>query len=153
MSMLLAIAATLVAATPALILDPQLAQAQQGKHFQGGGTGQLNCPSSAGGVPGSSPLGTEFIRFSADKSKGELFGDWFIQQNVTLQKKTGDITDGQISGKQVTLTGTEDTDDICSSALPATITITGQCGTNVIIQFKSSNGQEGQFVGDVNCTK
>jgi hypothetical protein len=154
MLMLLVISATLVVTTtPAVILSPQLAQAKQGKHIQAGGAGELNCPSSSAAVSGGSPLGPELIFFSADRSKGKLFGDWFIQQNVSFQIKAGDITDGHISGKQITLTGTEDTDEVCSSQTPATITITGQCGTHVIIQFKSSNGQEGRFVGDVNCTK
>jgi hypothetical protein len=70
-----------------------------------------------------------------------------------FQSKAGDITGGQISGKKITLTGTEDTDEVCSSQIPATITIAAQCGTGVIIQFKSSNGEEGQFIGGVACTK
>jgi len=142
-----------VVATPTLILNPQLAQAQEGKHFQASGAGELNCPPPSAGVPASSPPGVELIGFSADRSKGKLFGDWSILRNVTFETKAGDITGGKISGKKLTLTGTEDTDEVCSSQIPATITITAQCGTDVIIQFKSSNGQEGQFVGGVRCTK
>jgi hypothetical protein len=147
--MFLAIAATLALATQTLILNPQLAQAQQSMHIQGSsGTGEVICPS------GSSPPQTEHLSFSADKSKKTLFGDWNIFSNATFQVvKAGDITGGQISGKKFTLTGTEDIDDLCSSQIPATITITGQCGSGVTLQFKSSNGQEGQFFGIVDCVK
>jgi hypothetical protein len=150
MSMPLAIAATLAVATPSLILNPQLAQAQQVKHIQGlGFVGQVNCPA------GSSPPGNEEIFFRTDKSRGNLFGDWRIAENITLsfQFIAGDITGGHISGKQFTLTGTEDRDDLCSSQMPATITITGRCGQGVTIQFRASNGQEGEFVGTVACAK
>lgn len=150
MLILLAIAGTLVIATPTLILNPQLAQAQQVKQIRGlGFVGQVNCPS------GSSPPENEEIFLRVDKSRGQLFGDRVIAENIifSFERKAGDITGGHISGKQFTLTGTENTDNLCSSQIPATITITGQCGTYVIIQFRSSNGQEGQFVGPVDCTK
>jgi hypothetical protein len=133
-----------------LILGPQVAQAQDVKQIAGlGFVGQLNCPS------GSSPPENEEIFFRADKSRGQIFGDWIIAENISFSNQftAGDITGGHISGKHFTLTGTEDTDDLCSSQIPATITITGQCGTDVKIQFRSSNGQEGEFVGNVVCPK
>jgi hypothetical protein len=95
---LLAIAATLMIATPSLILNPQLAQARQDKGFDGAGTGQVTCPS------GSSPPGNEVIRFSAFKFKGRVFGFWSIRGEDS-QVKIGNITGGHIGGKQFTLIG------------------------------------------------
>src|SRR5688572_24969472 len=83
-----------VVATPTLILNPQLAQAQEGKHYQGRGAGELNCPPPSAGEPASSPPGVELIRFNVDRSKGKLFGDWDILRNVTFETKAGDITGG-----------------------------------------------------------
>lgn len=149
MSMLLAIATILMIVTPASsILSPlRLAQAApQGRLIQGSGEGQLNCPSS-----GSSPPGNETIHFSAFKGKQFTpFRTWYIQ-GENSQFKVGNITGGQVTGNQFTLTGTESSDNLCSSQVPATITITGQCGQGVLIQFKSSNGEEGQFAGSVVC--
>jgi hypothetical protein len=146
MSMLLAIAATLVA-TPVLILTPQLAQAQQGKDIIGRGTGQLNCPS------GSSAPGDETIDFYASKDKGSIFGAFTSGSNEGFGYKFGYITGGHIGAKQYTLTGYEDTDNICSSQIPTTFTISGQCGQGVTIQFRAANGEEGQFTGNVACAK
>jgi hypothetical protein len=150
--MLLAIAATLVTA-PALILSPtQLAQAQQGQAIEGRGTGQVNCPSPEG-EPGESPPGDETIFFFANKERGSVFGFWDIFNPELSQSKAGTITGGHIGGKQFTLRGVEGSDDLCSSQIPATFTISGQCGQGVTIQFRSSNGQEGEFVGNVACTR
>jgi hypothetical protein len=153
MSMILATAATLLTA-PALILGPpQLAQAQQGKDIEARGTGQLICPSSAEQFPGSSPPGDEEIFFFAQKQRGFLFGLWDILDEGSTVSKQGDITGGHIGGKQFTLRGIENFDGLCSSPTPATITITGQCGQGVTIQFRASNGEEGQFTGNVACAK
>jgi hypothetical protein len=132
---------------PTLILTPQLAQAQEGKVIQGRGTGQLNCPS------GSSPPGDEAIFFGADKFRGSILGDFFLQSQETGLSKEGTIFGGHISGKHFTLTGIESLDDLCSSQVPTTITITGQCGQGVPIQFRASNGEQGQFTGNVACAK
>jgi hypothetical protein len=149
MSMLLALATTLLIVTPASsILSPlRLAQAApQGRLIKGSGEGQLNCPPS-----GSSPPGNETIHFSAYKGKQFLpLLTWYIQGGDS-QFKIGNITGGHVTGNQFTLTGTESTDNLCSSQVPATITITGQCGQGVLIQFKSSNGEEGEFAGSVVC--
>jgi|ERR687887_615350 hypothetical protein len=147
MLVLLAIAATLVT-TPALILTPQLAQAQQGKFIEGRGTGQANCPPS-----GISPPGDESIFFFAQKFKGSVGGFFDIGSTVLFLDKEGSITGGHISGKQFTVTGVEEIDNLCSSQVPATITITGQCGQGVPIQFRASNGEQGQFTGNVACAK
>jgi hypothetical protein len=151
-SMLLAIAATLVVAPTLILGPPQLAQAQQGKIVDGRGTGQLNCPSSAEGVPGSSPPGDEIISFNAQKYRGSLTGNFLISTEDFIQI-FGFITGGHMGAKQFTLTGLESQDDICSSPNPATFTITGQCGLGVPIQFRISNGVEGQFTGNVACPK
>jgi hypothetical protein len=142
---LLAIAATLVTA-PTLILGPQLVQAQQGSQISGRGDGDVQCPTT-GEFPGN-----EQIFFGASKERGTLRGGWSIFSEFFLDKQ-GDITGGRISGKTFTLTGTEFFDNMCNSQTPATITITGQCGLNVPIQFRSSNGQTGEFVGNVACSR
>lgn len=147
MSMLLAIAAILVT-TQTLILGPtQLAQAQQGKDIIGHGTGQLNCPS------GSSAPGDETIDFYASKDKGSIFGAFTSGSNEGFGCKFGYITGGNIGAKNYTLTGYEDTDNICSSQIPTTFTISGQCGQGVTIEFRAANGEEGQFTGNVASAK
>jgi hypothetical protein len=151
MSMILATAATLLTA-PALILGPpQLAQAQQGKVIDGRGTGQVICPSSAEQFPGSSPPGDEEIFFFAEKQRGRVVG--FLDIFGGGFGKFGDITGGHIGGMQFTLRGIEDFDEMCFAPAPTTITITGQCGQGVTIQFRASNGEEGQFTGNVACAK
>jgi hypothetical protein len=92
MSMLLAIAATLVTA-PALILTPQLALAQQGKVVEGRGTGQVNCPPS-----GTSPPGDETMIFRGVKNRGTL-GGFFDIVSEEGGEKFGFITGGHIGGK------------------------------------------------------
>jgi hypothetical protein len=149
--LLLAIAGTLVVA-PALILSPQSAQAQQDRVVDGRGTGQVNCPAPDGGV-GESPPGEELIFLAAVKNKGSIQGFMTIQSEDRFQAKSGTVTSGNIGAKQFTLRGLENADDICSTPIPSTFTITGQCGISVPIQFRSSTGQEGEFIGNVACAR
>lgn len=148
-----AVAAALITAAPTLILSPpQLAQAQQGKVIEGAGRGQVNCP-SVDGEPGTSPQGDETITFIASKQKGTLFGQWEIFGEFG-GIKSFNINGGHIGGKEFTLRGTETFDQLCNSEqIPAAITITGECGTDVTIHFRASNGEEGEFVGNVACAK
>lgn len=142
---------TMAAASATLILSssPQLAQAQQGKGIDGRGTGQVECP-SVDGEPGIEPIGDETIFFTANKEKGTLSG--FGSVSGAGGKSLG-ITGGHIGSKQFTLTGIEEFDTMCGTPTPSTFTITGQCGHDVPIQFRSSTGQEGEFVGNVVCSK
>jgi hypothetical protein len=94
----ISIAATLVIATPTLILNPQLAQALQDKRLRGAGAGQVTCPPS-----GSSPPGNETIGFFATKFKGAAFGGWGIGGEEDSQVKFGNITGGHIGGNKFLL--------------------------------------------------
>jgi hypothetical protein len=159
MLVLLGIAATFVTASavaaPVLILNPpQLAEAQQGKVVEGSGRGEIECL-SVEGEPEQSPPGNEVLNFVASKQRGTVSGNWLID-NVEdpNARKEGAITGGQISGKRFTLTGIESFDNLCfSGGTPATITITGRCGQGVTIQFRASNGEEGEFTGNVACAR
>ena len=155
----LALAGTLVMA-PALILGPQLAQAQQaGRVVQGSAVGQVICPE---GSPGSTSPGEttpERIDFSAqiDKNSETVSGTWNIVQldsaGEGLAFKRGSITGGEIQGKQFTFTGIEEIDELClASTTGTTITITGECGKDESVQFSASNGETGEFVGNL-CKK
>jgi hypothetical protein len=149
------VAAALITAAPTLILSPpQLAQAQQGKVIEGSGRGQIDCP-SVEGEPEQSPQGNEVLNFVASKQRGTVSGNWLIDnvEDPNLRKE-GAITGGQIGGKRFTLTGIESFDVLCfSGGTPATVTITGECGQGVTIQFRASNGEEGEFTGNVACTR
>jgi hypothetical protein len=149
---LVTIAAALVTA-PALVLGPQVVQAQQGQSISGSGTGQVNCP-VFGGVSGASPPGDERISFVASKTRGTVSGSWSIFPVAgPFIFKQGSITGGHIGGQEFTLIGTEFTDTMCVSQVPAQITIEGECGQGVTIEFRSSNGQAGEFTGSVVCNK
>jgi hypothetical protein len=78
-----------------------------------------------------------------------------VPGGTTFGFKEGVITGGSMSSSSYTLTGQETTDDLCltgaSSTNPISITITGQCGTDVTIKFSSAAFQKGTFIGNINC--
>ncbi len=142
-----------VALAVALVASPlfgsyQAVQAAPGKHINGDGAGRIFCPSP----PGSSIPG--IIDFTADKQKGKITGSWDIVNFTGLREKSGVITGGSIFTDHYSLRGTEDADTLCFDiTAPTTITISGDCGADVIIHFEAANGQRADLPGSVVCTK
>jgi len=151
----------LVAAATMLIPLSAIGSTQQAsaatvRTVRGNGEGHLFC--APGTVVPSPPGGDTSIGFLAQKQKGKISGFWSIDINGpgVFFSKEGVITGGSISSNSFTLTGQETSDTACltgaSATNPISITITGQCGTNVPITFKSAAFQEGHFTGSVSCT-
>jgi hypothetical protein len=65
--------------------------------------------------------------------------------------KSGSITSGNIQSGSYTIQGTETVDNLCNTSVPTTITINGQCGTGVTINFRAANGETATFTGNVKC--
>jgi hypothetical protein len=147
MAIVAVVSATLVIASP---LFANQTHAATIRNVQGGGTGVLTCRNT--GVSWNA-----VIQLSATKQSGKISGDWSISvagQPTLFGNKRGSITAGQITANSFSLTGFEFADTLCNiSSLPITITISGQCGTNVPIRFVAANGIEiGTFTGGVGCT-
>jgi hypothetical protein len=132
----LALAATAVFTVPA--------QAAANRSAVGeGSTAQFLCPSGVT-VPAT-------ISFSAQKSKGVVSGSYnILGVGVT---KFGSIRGGTITQNSFSLTGFTTT-EICSGvvlSVPVNATLTGECGTGVIIHYEDALGERGDFLGNVAC--
>jgi hypothetical protein len=117
----------------------------------GQGEGETFCP----GSPIPIPLITS-ITFSVKQSgstavQGQF--EVFVGPGFT---KSGTLDSVQITGNSFTTTGTELSQGPiahCGSAqIPSSATITGQCGTDVTIQFATADGEHGRYRGNVECT-
>jgi hypothetical protein len=105
------------------------------------------------------PLGTPLdasIAFNVVQQPGSA-----VQGNFEITVSTGLVKSGtldsvQITGNSFTIRGTEDTQTgpVCTfSQLPASATITGQCGTGVTIDFATADGETARFTNaNVQCT-
>lgn len=82
-------------------------------------------------------------------------GSWQIINHTQFGEegtKSGSITSAKINKDgSFTLTGIENVNTLCLTPL-TTITITGQCGSNQFIHFKSADDREaGTFSSSVSC--
>jgi len=135
------IIATALAIAPALLSNEAIAQANN--ITQGSGQGTVVCPEPVGTKPSMS------ISFSSTSSKGTAGGTWKVGDGL----KNGSITGGSFSKAQhFQLSGLERADSLCRLPLGASITISGQCGSGIAIEFKASNGETGRFTGSVLCS-
>lgn len=132
------------ASTLALLVVPA-ASANANHSVQGSGaTAEFHC-SSGMFTPAN-------IQFQATKSKGGLFGSGFVSggiANLFFQLNSGTINSGSYS-----LSGSISFQS-CGSAtstLPASVTVSGACGTGVTIHYADSYGDVGDFVGNVVCS-
>jgi hypothetical protein len=118
----------------------------------GQGDGQNLCP-----PPATVPRPAS-ITFSAQQIGSTINGQFKIVVNFgggTIADKTGTLNGLQISGSSFTITGTELARDACNAIPfpgPTGVTISGQCGTGVPIQFISAEGERATFTGNVACT-
>jgi hypothetical protein len=82
-------------------------------------------------------------------------GSWDIinQTQGDDGTKSGSITSAKVNKDgSFTLTGVENTNTLCVTPNPTTITITGQCGSSQFIHFRSADDREvGTFSGSVSC--
>lgn len=85
-------------------------------------------------------------------------GSWQIINHTQFGEegtKSGSITSAKVNKKDgsFTLTGVENTNTLCVTPNPTTITITGQCNSgDQLIHFRSANDREvGTFSGSVSC--
>jgi hypothetical protein len=96
------------------------------------------------------------LDFSAAKgSNGKISGTWDIHI-AAASLKAGNINGGQIQNNKYILTGIENTDvGACTGfggQTPTTMSISGQCGTGVQINFQAADGEKATFTGNVACT-
>jgi hypothetical protein len=109
-----------------------------------GTTTQFIC---ANGVPNVAT-----IQFSATKNKGVLTGSYQITGSSV--SKGGSLNDGTITENSYSLTGVVNF-DFCGTTfnqVVGTATLSGQCGTSVVIHYSDTLGQFGDFIGNVACS-
>ena len=104
----------------------------------------------AGEIKG--PVKTEGIQADAFVRHGTFAGAWrIVNENATDQDKGGVIIGGWTDGKKYQIKGVEQYDDICKSKLPKDITISGDCGTGVEIEYATVDGNSVTFNGNGRC--
>jgi hypothetical protein len=118
----------------------------------GQGEGEDLCP------PPATVSDPASITFSAREFAGGVQGQFTLivhQAPNEDRNKIGTLNDIQISGGSFTVTGTELSRTACNAIPfpgPTSVTISGQCGTGVTIQFTSGEGQRATFIGNVACS-
>jgi hypothetical protein len=145
---LLAILALLTLALVAVQARP--AHAAANKTVQGRGASALFLCSS-----GFTALDAQ-IDFNAQKNspftqKGTVFGNGSVTGSTV--DKFFSLTSGTINQNQYSLGGILQF-AFCNGpeGTPAQVTLTGDCGSGVIIHYTDSLGERGDFVGNVACT-
>ena len=95
-------------------------------------------------------------------------GTWTISAGTSFGVTSGTFSGGDISRNSYHLTGVENVDEACSQfgfgggVVPNPVTISGQCGTGVAIEFLANQlpqnppgfppfRESGTFTGNVNC--
>jgi hypothetical protein len=128
----------------ALAAIPAASAAANHQAIGRGTTVQFIC---ANGIPS-----TATIDFSAQKSKGTLFGNYSITGGAAT--KFGQLNDGTINENSYSLQGVA-TFDQCAGVfnqVVAEAVLYGDCGTSVVIHYRDSLGQYGDFIGNVACS-
>lgn len=91
---------------------------------------------------------THGFYFSAHARNGILQGHWdFASQFAGAENKGGTIYDGKSDGKTYELKGKETQDGICHAKVPKDVTISGNCGKDVTINYKTINGLSHTLTG------
>lgn len=107
-----------------------------------GGFGTFACSASGltddGVQSGAGAAGGIQVSVTADKITGKVSGTWQIGSFAA-----GVITGGKLKANSFSLSGTETDLDFGGACGPTGIpvTITGQCGTDVVINFKAEKQQ------------
>lgn len=92
------------------------------------------------------------INFQASKSKGTLAGGGSV--GGIGVGKFFNISGGTLNNNSYSLSGftTQDTCATFTSFVPFQVTLSGQCGTGVVIHYSDTAGETGDFIGNVVCT-
>jgi hypothetical protein len=147
---LLAILALLTLAL--VVVQARPAHAAANKTVQGhGSTAEFVCASSGPGWPAA-------IDFQAQKSgpytqKGTVSG--YGQVSGSNVYKAFNLTSGTINQNSYSLEGALYYAPYCGFSAPATVahvTLSGRCGSAVTIYYTDSDGEKGNFLGNVACT-
>jgi hypothetical protein len=142
---LLAILALLTLAL--VVVQARPAHAAANKTVQGrGSTTQFLCPTGTSSAD---------IAFFATKDKGNVNGGGDVFGSGTF--KDFNLTSGTINQANYSLKGIFSIffTPTCAgfpAANQATVTLTGDCGTAVTIHYTDSDGERGDFLGNVGCT-
>jgi hypothetical protein len=109
-----------------------------------GSTTQFLC---ANGV-----LSTATIDFNATKSKGTVQG--FFQIVGPAVQKYGSLNDGTINESSYSVQGFVQFEQCGSTFFQnvGSVTVSGECGTAVVIHYQDTLGQRGDFIGNVACS-
>jgi hypothetical protein len=95
---------------------------------------------------------THGFYFSAHTRNGYLQGHWdFASPDTGTENRGGTIHDGKSDGKTYELKGKETHDGICHAKVPKDVIISGNCGKDVAILYKTINGLSHTLTGDVKC--
>jgi hypothetical protein len=125
---------------------------------------RLNCPNG-------SALSATITFHASETNGGVVYGTWTISDarnaaGTSFGIKSGTFGGGDISRSNYHLTGVENVDEACSQfgggVVPNPVTISGQCGTGVAIEFLANQlpqnppgfppfRESGTFTGNVNC--
>ena len=97
---------------------------------------------------------THGLYFSAFARDGSLDGYWDIasyQWSPWEPYKGGFISGGKTNGTTYELEAVEQQDGICHAKGDKNVIISGKCGNDVVINFKTINGTSRTFTGNVKC--
>jgi hypothetical protein len=120
------------------------AGAAANKSVSAQGFGNVDCPTTGNETAG--------INLWATKFKGGVEGEAYIGTDGV--EKHIYLTAGTINTNSFTLQGIVNY-DVCggvSEPTPVNATISGQCGTDVLVTYTDANGETGSFLSDVACT-
>jgi hypothetical protein len=122
-----------------------VAVAAANKSVAAQGIGNVDCPTA----------GTQAARIElwASKFKGGVQGEAYIGNGSGVEKHIY-LTAGTINTNSFTLQGIVDYDN-CGGVpepTPVNATISGQCGTDVLVTYTDANGETGSFLSSVACT-
>ena len=106
--------------------------------MSGVGTGSIFCANQ-----------NEIMNMDATISQG-IFGGFFSMTDGTLFGG-GNLSTGNLGTTSYSLTGIITLDPFCNDPVPTVITVSGNCGFNQNINFATTSGVTGTFLGNVAC--
>jgi hypothetical protein len=123
-----------------------VAGAAANKTVQVSGSGEVHCP---GGTQQDAD-----IFFTAFKQKGLVFSQQAAVISGATTTKLFFITAGTMNANSFTLEGpvVQDTCGGIAQDTQVNASVSGQCGTNVLVTYSDANGETGSFLSNVACT-
>jgi hypothetical protein len=136
----------LLASGISVMATSAVADAAANKTVQVSGSGEVHCP-------GGSQENAD-IFFTAFKQKGLVFSQQAAVISGATTSKLFFITAGTMNANSFTLEGPV-VQDTCKGVVQDTqvnATVSGQCGTNVLVTYSDANGETASFLCNVACT-